>query len=82
MKERHNLESNDIPREPHIFSRALRDILGKNAVLIEELIMESLHMKLEEKFKAEDSNELSEYIRYLRNEYRLSSIRIKSNNRV
>ena len=70
MKETHNLEVNDIPQEPQVFSRALQDILGKNSVLIEELIMEILHMKLEEKSKAEDNYEFSEHIRDLRNQHR------------
>jgi hypothetical protein len=66
MKEKFNLGVNDAPSEPRAFSRALREILGKNSVIIEDLILENLYLNLEIRYKLEEGYNFSDYIRDLR----------------
>ena len=43
MKENYSLEWHDIPEKSEAFSSALKEILGRGAVIIEDLIVENLY---------------------------------------
>jgi type III secretory pathway component EscV len=66
MKKRYNLEVQEIPQEPGLFSHALRRILGKNHTVIEDIILENLCLKLKLKLKMKKDYTFSDYILDLR----------------
>lgn len=45
MREKYNLDIDEVSNKPHIFSEALHEIIGVGSVIIEDLIIENLYMR-------------------------------------
>ena len=62
LKERFDLEIEDIPKKPEVFSQALLGLLGKGATIIEDLILERLYSDLNLDFQWKKDYTFSKYL--------------------
>jgi len=67
MKKNYFLEWEEIPSKVEVFADGLGKILGSGAVIIEDLILESLHSELGLELKWKKGYGFSDYIKELRN---------------
>lgn len=62
MREKYFLDIDEIAERPQIFSEALRRIIGVGSVIIEDLIIENLHIKMGLEFKWRKGYNFADYI--------------------
>jgi len=62
----YSLEWEEIPKKVEVFSEALGKTLGSGAVIIEDLILESLHSRLRLELRWKKGYGFSDYIKDLR----------------
>jgi len=46
MREKYSLKIDEVSEKPQVFSEALRRIIGGNSIIVEDLIVESLYIKI------------------------------------
>jgi len=68
LKDRYSLEWQEIPEKSEAFSSALKEILGKGAVIIEDLIVENLYKSLGKDLQWRKDYTFSDYISSLSEE--------------
>ncbi|MEM2913195.1 MAG: hypothetical protein QXR06_02495 [Candidatus Bathyarchaeia archaeon] len=66
MREKYSLKINKISEKPQVFSKALRGIVGDNSIIIEDLIVESLYLKIGLKSRWKKNYSFSDYIKEIR----------------
>ncbi|MBS7635551.1 hypothetical protein KEJ34_08770 [Candidatus Bathyarchaeota archaeon] len=66
MREKYSLKINKISEKPQVFSKALRRIVGDNSIIIEDLIVESLYLKIGLKSRWKRNYSFSDYITEIR----------------
>jgi hypothetical protein len=62
LKENYSLEWQDIPEKSEAFSSALKEILGKGALIIEDLIVENLYSSYGKELQWRKDFSFSDYI--------------------
>jgi hypothetical protein len=62
MRDKYSLRIDEISDKPQVFSKALRGIIGKNSVIIEDLIVESLYLRIGLKSRWKKNYRFPDYI--------------------
>jgi hypothetical protein len=62
LKENYSLEWQDVPEKSEAFSSALKEILGRGAAIIEDLIVENLYSSLGKELLWRKDYSFSDYI--------------------
>jgi hypothetical protein len=65
MRENYALDWEDIPEKSHVFSSALKDILGHGSIIIEDLIVENLYTSFGKELMWKKEFSFSDYITQL-----------------
>lgn len=76
MNERYGLDLNEMPDKPHMFSEALREIIGVGSVIIEDLIVENLYIKLGLEFRWRKGYKFPDYINEVKNHISLNPTKV------
>ena len=64
-----HLKREDIAEKPEVFSTGMKKLLGSGAPVIENLILKTLHRRLELKFEEKEGYEFSDYVKELRKRF-------------
>ncbi len=72
VKENYSLNWKDVPGKAQVFAEALNHVLGVGSIIIQDLIIESLCIKLNTELKWKKAYRFSDYIDQLRFVYVLA----------
>lgn len=67
LRERYGIDLNEISDKPHIFSEAMRRIIGAGSIIIEDLIIENLYMKTGLEFRWKKGYSFPDYVNEVKN---------------
>lgn len=62
MREKYSLKIDEVSEKPQVFSEALRRIIGGNSIIVEDLIVESLYIKIGLKSRWKKNYRFPDYI--------------------